>query len=72
MVSRAFDQVLSPRDLDLLRMIVGQMSDSEIAFVLDISLETVVTLVRDLLEKITVPDRGSAAAKAIKSGWIKI
>ena len=72
MVSRASDQALSPRDLDLLRMIVGQMSDAEIAFALDISLETVVTQIRDLLEKITVPDRVIAAAEAIKNGWVKL
>ena len=48
-------------------MIVGGMSNKEIAFALDISENTVKTHVQNIFGKIGVSDRTSAATTAIKT-----
>ena len=62
---------LTPAESNILRMIVGGMSNKEIAFALDISENTVKTHARNIFEKLGVSDRTSAATTAIKRGLVR-
>lgn len=57
---------------NVLRMIVGGMSNKEIAFALDVSENTVKTHVKNIFDKIGVSDRTSAATTAIKRGLVRV
>ncbi|MEO7538900.1 MAG: response regulator transcription factor [Pyrinomonadaceae bacterium] len=63
---------LTPTEETVLRMVVGGMSNKEIAFALDITENTVKTHVQNLFSKIGVSDRTSAAMLAIKRGLVRI
>lgn len=63
---------LTPAEATVLRMIVGGMSNKEIAFALDITENTVKTHVKNIFDKIGVSDRTSAATLAIKRGLVRI
>ena len=62
---------LTPAEANILRMIVGGMSNKEIAFALDISENTVKTHTRNIYDKLGVSDRTSAATTAIKRGLVR-
>ena len=53
-------------------MIVGGMSNKEIAFALDVSENTVKTHIQNIFGKIGVSDRTSAATTAIKRGLVRV
>jgi DNA-binding NarL/FixJ family response regulator len=63
---------LTRTEENVLRMIVGGMSNKEIAFALDVSENTVKTHVKNIFDKIGVSDRTSAATTAIKRGLVRI
>lgn len=63
---------LTATEANVLRMIVGGMSNKEIAFALDISENTVKSHVQNIFGKIGVSDRTSAAGVAIKRGLVRI
>ena len=63
---------LTPSESNVLRMIVGGMSNKEIAFALDISENTVKTHVSNIFGKVGVSDRTSAAGVAIKRGLVRV
>ncbi len=63
---------LTPTEANILRMIVGGMSNKEIAFALDISENTVKTHNQNIFSKIGVSDRTSAATTAIKRGLVRV
>lgn len=63
---------LTPSETNVLRMIVGGMSNKEIAFALDVSENTVKTHVKNIFDKIGVSDRTSAATTAIKRGLVRV
>ena len=63
---------LTPTESTVLRMIVGGMSNKEIAFALDVSENTVKTHVQNIFGKIGVSDRTSAATTAIKRGLVRL
>ncbi|MEO8650103.1 MAG: response regulator transcription factor [Acidobacteriota bacterium] len=63
---------LTPTESTVLRMIVGGMSNKEIAFALDISENTVKSHVQNIFGKIGVSDRTSAATTAIKRGLVRV
>ena len=63
---------LSTTELNILRLIVGGMSDREIAFALDVSENTVKTHVQNIFGKLGISDRSSAATLAIKRGLVRI
>jgi two-component system NarL family response regulator len=63
---------LTPSESNVLRMIVGGMSNKEIAFALDISENTVKSHVQNIFGKIGVTDRTSAATTAIKRGLVRV
>jgi DNA-binding NarL/FixJ family response regulator len=56
----------------ILQMIVGGMSNKEIAFALDISENTVKTHNKNIFDKIGVSDRTSAATTAIRRGLVRV
>ena len=63
---------LTATEANVLRMIVGGMSNKEIGFALDISENTVKTHVQNIFGKIGVSDRTSAAGVAIKRGLVRV
>ena len=63
---------LTPAEANVLRMIVGGMSNKEIAFAFDITENTVKTHVKNIFDKIGVSDRTSATTLAIKRGLVRI
>lgn len=63
---------LTPAESNVLRMIVGGMSNKEIAFALDVSENTVKTHNKNIFEKLGISDRTSAATQAIKRGLVRI
>ena len=63
---------LTAAEANVLRMIVGGMSNKEIAFALEITENTVKTHVKNIFDKIGVSDRTSAATLAIKRGLVRI
>ena len=63
---------LTPAESNVLRMIVGGMSNKEMAFALDVSENTVKTHVKNIFDKIGVSDRTSAATTAIKRGLVRV
>lgn len=63
---------LTTTEANVLRMIVGGMSNKEIAFALDISENTVKTHVANIFGKIGVSDRTSAATTAIRRGLVRV
>jgi DNA-binding NarL/FixJ family response regulator len=62
---------LTPAETAVLEMIVGGMSNKEIAFALDVSENTVKTHVQNLFGKLGVSDRTSAATLALKRGLVR-
>ncbi len=63
---------LTPTEANILRMIVGGMSNKEIAFALDISENTVKSHNQKIFGKIGVSDRTSAATTAIRRGLVRV
>ena len=63
---------LTPTEANILRMIVGGMSNKEIAFALDVSENTVKSHIQNIFGKIGVSDRTSAATTAIKRGLVRV
>lgn len=63
---------LTAAEANVLRMIVGGMSNKEIAFALDNSENTIKTHVQNIFGKIGVSDRTSAATTAIKRGLVRV
>jgi DNA-binding NarL/FixJ family response regulator len=62
---------LTAAESNILRMIVGGMSNKKIAFALDISENTVKTHASNIYDKLGVSDRTSAATLAIKRGLVR-
>lgn len=63
---------LTPTESNVLRMIVGGMSNKEIAFALDVSENTVKSHVSSIFGKLGVSDRTTAATTAIKRGLVRV
>ena len=64
------EALLSPRELEVLRLIADGHGNKEIAQLLEIGLSTVKTHVQDILERLSVSDRTQAAVKALRRGLI--
>ncbi len=63
---KRYSTELTEREMDVLREIVEGKSNKEIAESCDISLHTVKTHVRNIIEKLAVDDRTQVAIKALK------
>ena len=66
----AADSPLTPREVDVLRLIADGQANTEIALRLGIGLGTVKGHVRDILEKLSAADRTQAAVVALRKGFI--
>lgn len=62
---------LTERELEVLESIVAGRSNAEIAEKLYITVGTVKTHVRSILNKLCADDRTQAAVRALRSGWIE-
>jgi NarL family two-component system response regulator LiaR len=61
---------LSPREVDVLRLVADGLNNREIAARLGISLSTVKTHVQEILEKLSASDRTQAAVKALRQNLL--
>jgi two-component system, NarL family, response regulator LiaR len=61
---------LSPREMEVLTLLVEGMSNQEIADKLTLSLDTIKTHMRHIMEKLCVSDRTQAAVKAMRQGLV--
>jgi two-component system, NarL family, response regulator LiaR len=66
----AADSPLTPREVDVLRLIADGKANTEIANELHIGLGTVKGHIRDILEKLSAADRTHAAVVALRKGFI--
>jgi DNA-binding NarL/FixJ family response regulator len=66
----AADSPLTPRELDVLRLIADGVGNNEIAERLHIGLGTVKAHIRDILEKLSASDRTQAAVNAMRRGYL--
>ncbi len=62
---------LSPREMDVLRLLTRGMSNKEIAQTLGISEQTVKNHVTAILRKLNLEDRTQAAVYALRHGWVR-
>jgi two-component system, NarL family, response regulator LiaR len=62
--------VLSPRELEILKLLVEGQSNPEIAERLYVSLSTVKAHIRSIMNKLAVDDRVQAAVVALRSGLV--
>ena len=63
---------LSGREMEILRLVVGGMSNKEIAYNLGISHQTVKNHITAILSKLGVSDRTQAAVYALRRGWVPL
>jgi DNA-binding NarL/FixJ family response regulator len=61
---------LSQRELEVLKLLVEGKSNPEIAAILYLSLSTIKTHVRGIMDKLAVDDRVQAAVVALRSGLV--
>lgn len=66
----SYMEPLSPRELEVLSLIVDGLSNQQIADKLIISLPTAKTHVRNILNKLAVDDRTQAAVQAMRRGLV--
>jgi two-component system, NarL family, response regulator LiaR len=64
------DSPLTPRELDVLRLIADGVGNVEIGERLHIGLGTVKGHIRDILEKLSAADRTQAAVNAMRRGYL--
>jgi len=65
------DEPLTPREIDVLQLLVEGLTNQAIAQVLGISAGTVKSYVQTILRKLNVTDRTQAAVRAIRTGLVK-
>lgn len=61
---------LTPRELEVLRLIADGLGNKEIAAALDVSVGTVKLHVQEILVKLQAADRTQAAVKALRQGLL--
>jgi two-component system, NarL family, response regulator LiaR len=64
------DTLLSPREIEVLTLLVEGLSNQQMAARLFVSAETIKTHMRHIMEKLAVSDRTQAAVKAMKQGLV--
>ncbi len=63
---------LSPREMEILELVVRGMSNKEIAYYLGISHQTVKNHMTSVLSKLGVADRTQATVYALRHGWVPL
>ena len=64
------DLAITPREREVLRLLVEGLSDKEIGAILMISSQTATKHVGNLLHKLGVPSRTAAATLAVRRGFV--
>jgi DNA-binding NarL/FixJ family response regulator len=64
-------ELLSEREIDVIKLVAAGMSNASIASALNISLPTVKTHVQHILQKLNVGDRTQAALWAVREGLVQ-
>ncbi len=70
--SSSFDDDLTRREIEVLKLLAEGLFNKEIAYTLDISEKTVKNHVSNIFKKINVSDRTQAAVYAIKNNFVDI
>lgn len=70
-IKEKFDP-LSPREMEILRLVTRGLSNKEIAYTLGISHQTVKNHMTSILRKLDVEDRTQAAVFALRCGWVRL
>lgn len=68
----ATDEALTPREIDILRLVAGGNANKQIAGTLSLSEETVKSHVRNILAKLGARDRTHAVSIGLKRGFINV
>jgi DNA-binding NarL/FixJ family response regulator len=68
----ATDTALSPREVDVLRLVAGGNANKEIASRMSLSEETVKSHIRNILGKLNANDRTHAVAIGVKRGYLTL
>lgn len=63
---------VSPRELDVVRLVVEGRSNDEIGAALGIGVKTVETHLRRIFERLELVSRTELAARAVREGWLDI
>jgi len=63
---------LSPREMEILELVIRGMSNKEIAYYLGISHQTVKNHMTAILSKLGVADRTQATVYALRHGWVPL
>jgi len=63
---------VSPRELDVVRLVVEGRSNDEVGAALGIGVKTVETHLRRLFERFEIGSRTELAARALREGWLDI
>lgn len=63
---------LSPREMEILRLVTRGLSNKEVAYTLGISHQTVKNHMTSILRKLDVEDRTQAAVFALRRGWVRL
>lgn len=63
---------LSPREMEILKLVTRGLSNKEIAYQLGISHQTVKNHMTSILRKLDVEDRTQAAVYALGRGWVRL
>ena len=68
----SFFSPLSPREMEILELVIQGLSNKEIAYHLGISHQTVKNHMTAILGKLGVADRTQAAVYALRHGWVPL
>jgi NarL family two-component system response regulator LiaR len=68
---KAYNTGLTEREMEVLKLITAGLSNKEIAQDLDLSINTVKTHVRNVIQKLAVEDRTQVVIKALKDGLME-
>jgi two-component system NarL family response regulator len=72
LTDRMFQPVLTPREIEVLRLVARGMRNKEIAAALTITEETAQSHMKNILAKLSVHDRTEAVAVAIRRGIVHL
>ncbi len=71
LAAHALDEPLSDRELEVLRLVAEGHANKEIAWRLDLSIDTIKAHLKRAFEKLGVDDRTHAVTVAIRRGFIE-
>ena len=63
---------LTPREMDILRLVADGLRNREIAVLLEVNEQTVKNHITSILHKLGVPNRTQAVTFAVRQGWLDL